>query len=356
MKILKFLKPTLRNTQFSFQKPHTKLFSQLNTNKNTKLSFQKFPIFRFSFENRPPRQNPQDGQNEIPNRNQHSSQKPNEEIGRQQEEVDTDSEDQTSFKASRTKLMFTIAVSSLVMFGIYQALNYLKPEKTDAKKKKVGEVTYIGKPDIGGPWKLMNTDGKFISHKDLEGKYYLIYFGFTQCPDVCPMSLQKISRMLKKIRASQEYKYFDLECFFVSVDPDRDTLERIKQYCGIFDEQIKGLTHLSNDNPEFKDIMKKFKIHSSKIYLSKEDIEIDKKALEKNVPNVVNTMDKLAPKNNMKYSLDHTIVTYLFGPSNNFLTYLSANLNSEEMHNIVIDEIMNDLTKQVKKLPIVKRE
>ena len=299
-----------------------------------------------SLDNRPNKQ-----ENDL---KEQSNKQPESDIKKQQEEYDSDSEDQSSFKTSRSKLLFTITASSFMLFGVYQALNYLKPEKTDAKKKKTGEVTYIGKPEIGGPWKLLNTEGKFVTHKDFSGKYYLIYFGFTQCPDVCPMSLQKIAKVLKKMRSSQEFKYYDIECFFVSVDPDRDTLERIKQYCGLFDEKIKGLTHLSNDDPELKDILKKFKIHSSKIYLSKEDIEIDKKNLEKHVPEVVSTMDKLIPKNNLKYSLDHTIVTYLFGPSNNFITYLSANLNPDEMYNIITDEIMNDLTKQLKNLPTAK--
>jgi cytochrome oxidase Cu insertion factor (SCO1/SenC/PrrC family) len=340
MKILKFVRSRITNHADSFVKSRFKkrcLVYQTN--------------FKFSQPIRPDRLNEN---NEIPRED--IPKKNSSEIGRQQEEYDSDSEDQTSFKASRTKLLFTIVASSLGMFGIYQALNYLKPEKSDAKKKKVGEVTYVGKPEIGGTWKLLDTDGKWVTHKNFEGKYYLIYFGFTQCPDVCPMSLQKIAKMLKKIRSSQEYKYYDIECFFVSVDPDRDTLERIKQYCEIFDNQIKGLTHLSNDHPDFKEIMKKFKIHSSKIYLSKEDIEQDKKDMEKNAPKVIDSMDKLAPKNNLKYSMDHTIVTYLFSPNNTFLTYLSANLNAEEMYNIVTDEIMNDLTKQLKKLPSVKKE
>lgn len=340
MKILRFIKPTLINHHESLIKSTFKARNLVNNNNYKFSQSNKYDNSKEKLEI------PQDD----------NTQKNSSEIGRQQEEYDSDAEDQSSFKASRTKLFFTIAASSLGMFGIYSALNYLKPEKTDAKKKKVGEVTYVGKPEIGGTWKLLDTNGNWVTHKNFEGKYYLIYFGFTQCPDVCPMSLQKIAKMLKKIRASQEYKYFDIECFFVSVDPDRDTLERIKQYCEIFDNQIKGLTHLSNDHPDFKEIMKKFKIHSSKIYLSKEDIEQDKKDLEKNAPNVVSSMDKLAPKNNLKYSMDHTIVTYLFNPNNTFLTYLSANLNADEMYNIVSDEIMNDLTKQLKKLPMVKKE
>lgn len=312
-----------------------------------KKNTQKFLKHNFcSLGNRPDKQ-----ENDL---KEQSNKQQEPDIKKQQEEYDSDSEDQSSFKTSRSKLLFTICASSLMLFGVYNALNYLKPEKTDAKKKKMGEVTYIGKPEIGGPWKLLDTEGKFVTHKDYAGKYYLIYFGFTQCPDVCPMSLQKIAKVLKRIRKSKEYNYFDIECFFVSVDPDRDTLERIKQYCALFDEKIKGLTHLSNDDPELKDILKKFKIHSSKIYLSKEDIEIDKKNMEKNVPSVNLTMDKLTPKNDLKYSLDHTIVTYLFSPSNNFITYLSANLNPDEMYSIISDEIMNDLTKQLKNLPKAK--
>jgi cytochrome oxidase Cu insertion factor (SCO1/SenC/PrrC family) len=58
------------------------------------------------------------------------------------------------------------------------------------------KTTYTGKADIGGPWVLYNTKGEPVTHQDLEGKYYLIYFGFTFCPDVCPVSLMKMSKAL----------------------------------------------------------------------------------------------------------------------------------------------------------------
>jgi cytochrome oxidase Cu insertion factor (SCO1/SenC/PrrC family) len=103
-------------------------------------------------------------------------------------------------------------------------------------------------------------------------------------------------------------------------------------------------------------MLKKFKIHSSKIYLSKEDEEEDKKNMIKNAPEVINHMEKFKPKNTSKYSLDHTIVTYLMGPNNNFLTYLSANLNTDEMYNIIVEEIMHDLTVQLKSLPVEKNK
>jgi cytochrome oxidase Cu insertion factor (SCO1/SenC/PrrC family) len=81
------------------------------------------------------------------------------------------------------------------------------------------------------------------------------------------------------VRESKEFKYFDLEAIFVSVDPDRDSNERIEEYCKIFDEKLVGLTHKSNSHVELKDMLKKFKIHVSKIYLTDEEEKEDLKTL-----------------------------------------------------------------------------
>ncbi len=276
-------------------------------------------------------------------------------IEKQQQVYDSDSEDPQSFFNRKRKMFYYMTTGMIVLSGIYFGLTFMKKEDDKVKQTtRMGKVTYVGKPQIGGPFKLYDTNGNLVTHKDLAGKYYLIYFGFTQCPDVCPMSLNKISKVLDKIKMSKEYKYFDIECIFVSVDPDRDTPERIENYCKLFNKSIIGLTSKSNDDPDLKQMLKSFKIHSSKIYLSKEDEEADKKNLERNVPHVVKEMSQLKPKNDMKYSLDHTIVTYLMGPNNNFITYLSGNLNQEEMYNIVLEEIMNDLTNQMKGLPVHK--
>lgn len=269
---------------------------------------------------------------------------------------ESEDEDPQSFYNQRKKMLYLMTASGIIIVGIYFTLNYLKPEDSIVSQRRLGEVTYVGKAQIGGPWSLIDTEGKTISNKDLQGKYYLIYFGFTMCPDVCPMSLMKIAQLMNKLKKSNEYKYFDLETVFVSVDPDRDTGERIKQYCNLFHPDIIGVTGKSNNDPVLKDVLKKFKIHSSKIYLSKEDEEADKKNLEENVPQVVETMQSYKPKSDAKYSLDHTIVTYLMSPDNKFITYLSSNLNSDEMYDIVLDEIMNDLTKTIKKIPQEKKK
>ena len=86
---------------------------------------------------------------------------------------------------------------------------------------------------------------------------------------------------METVKASKEYKYFDIEALFVSVDPDRDSGERIEEYCKIFNPSMIGLTHKTNDSPELKELLKKFKIHVSKIVLTDEEEAEDEKGGER---------------------------------------------------------------------------
>jgi cytochrome oxidase Cu insertion factor (SCO1/SenC/PrrC family) len=157
----------------------------------------------------------------------------------------------------------------------------------------------------------------------------------------------KMAKSLQRVRESKEFKYFDLEALFVSVDPDRDSNERIEEYCKIFDEKLIGLTHKSNDNPELKDMLKSFKIHVSKIYLTDEEVKEDLNTLKENAPEVIEKMKDLKVKKNENYTLDHSIIVYLIGPDNQFLTYLGSNLDEKDMSDIILDEISTDLKKRV---------
>lgn len=103
----------------------------------------------------------------------------------------------------------------------------------------------------------------------------------------------KMAKAMNKVKESKEYNYFDLDAIFVSVDPDRDSNERIEEYCKIFDPSIKGLTHKTNDNPELKEILRKFKIHVSKILLSEEEEQEDMKSLQEHAPEVIEKLGGL---------------------------------------------------------------
>jgi len=119
-----------------------------------------------------------------------------------------------------------MGLTALALVGVYimmEVQSIRAQKKLDKSVTGMTKVSSTGKVKIGGDWELLDTKGKPFGSKDLEGSYYLIYFGFTNCPDICPNSLIKLSRALQKIRKMPEHQYLNLKAIFVSVDPDRDT-------------------------------------------------------------------------------------------------------------------------------------
>lgn len=91
---------------------------------------------------------------------------------------------------------------------------------------------------IGGPFTLTNQDGRTVNDKDFAGKYRIMYFGYTYCPDVCPTTLNNIAQALNKLGTQASA----VTPVFITVDPKRDTPEKIGEYVKAFDPRIIGLT------------------------------------------------------------------------------------------------------------------
>ena len=91
---------------------------------------------------------------------------------------------------------------------------------------------------IGGPFQLTDQAGQTVTEKSLQGHPTLIFFGFTHCPDVCPTSLFEISEVLRAMGRDADR----VNAYFISVDPERDTSEAMKDYLSSFDPHLKGLT------------------------------------------------------------------------------------------------------------------
>jgi protein SCO1/2 len=91
---------------------------------------------------------------------------------------------------------------------------------------------------IGGPFTLIDHDGKPRTNEDFRGKLLLVYFGFTYCPDVCPADLQNIGLALDQLGAAGE----QIQPLFITVDPERDTPEHLKDYVPMFHPRLIGLT------------------------------------------------------------------------------------------------------------------
>ncbi|WP_424943606.1 SCO family protein [Aliiroseovarius crassostreae] len=85
---------------------------------------------------------------------------------------------------------------------------------------------------------MEDTYGNIVKDEDLQGKFVLIYFGYMSCPDVCPTSLSTIANVMDKL---SEEDNEGLAVLFVTVDPERDTAQALREYLGFFDERIIGL-------------------------------------------------------------------------------------------------------------------
>lgn len=102
------------------------------------------------------------------------------------------------------------------------------------------EVGSTGQPQVGGPFQLVNQDGQAVDQTLLNGKWTLVFFGFTYCPDFCPTTLT----MLEATKAQLGDEAKDLQIVFVSVDPERDTPQALKDYLSSegFPKGVIGLT------------------------------------------------------------------------------------------------------------------
>ena len=92
--------------------------------------------------------------------------------------------------------------------------------------------------EIGGPFSLLDHHGKSVTDRDYLGKPTLVFFGFTNCPDVCPSTLLEITNQLKELGPDADR----LNVLFITVDPERDTPQQLALYLSSFDPRITGLS------------------------------------------------------------------------------------------------------------------
>ena len=99
-------------------------------------------------------------------------------------------------------------------------------------------ATGTGTALVGGPFSLTDQDGRKVTDKDFLGKYMLVFFGYTYCPDICPTELQVMSAALDNLGAKAD----DIQPIFITFDPQRDTPEVLKQYVTNFHPRLIALT------------------------------------------------------------------------------------------------------------------
>lgn len=107
---------------------------------------------------------------------------------------------------------------------------------------------------VGGPFKLIGVDGQEVTEAAVKGKYSLFFFGFTFCPDACPTALNTFTLVLEKLGPDAA----KIQPVFVSIDPERDTPQVLKEYLSSFDPRIMGLTGTAE---EIAEAAKKFRVY-----------------------------------------------------------------------------------------------
>ena len=120
----------------------------------------------------------------------------------------------------------------------------------------------------GSDFSLKDMNNNTITQQSFDGPLTAIFFGFTNCPDVCPMTLNKMDIVLDKL----ENKKKDVKFFFISVDPEKDTPEVIKNYLSNFDNKFIGIT---GDPEKIFLLYKSWGVMSKKIFLDNGEYNID---------------------------------------------------------------------------------
>jgi cytochrome oxidase Cu insertion factor (SCO1/SenC/PrrC family) len=193
----------------------------------------------------------------------------------------------------RAKLIVSVVAGLLI--GAMAAIA-LFPEARQKLFPQAGPET-SGKALIGGPFTLTDTTGKQVTDKDYRGRYMLVFFGFTACPDICPAGMQLISAALDKVGAKAE----NVTPIFISVDPERDTPQKLAGYVKNFSPRIVGLT---GTPAQIAAVAKAYKVFYEK------------------------TPNEAAPAD---YGMNHTSIIYLMSPDGEYVTHFTPMTSADAM-------------------------
>ncbi|WP_114226561.1 MULTISPECIES: SCO family protein [Sphingomonas] len=186
--------------------------------------------------------------------------------------------------SSLHRLRLIIWAVVLVVLAVF-AFFWLRPATS-------GEVTQRpaqGAFTLGGPFTLTGADGKSFSSAKLAGQPYVMFFGFTHCPDVCPNTLARLVRLRTQLGKGET----PFQIVFVSVDPERDTPEAVGSYAKLFNSPIIGLT---GTRAQVDQVAKQHAVYEAKV------------------------ADSSAPDG---YTMDHSAAALLFGRDGKFVATIA---------------------------------
>jgi len=147
---------------------------------------------------------------------------------------------------------------------------------------------------VGGPFQLVDQNAKPITEQDLKGHPFLVFFGFTHCPDVCPTTLFEVSEIFRALGPEAK----DVRALFITVDPERDTPAVLKDYLSSFDPRIIGVT---GDGTAVAAAEKAYRVYAKKV-----------------------------PIDGGGYTMDHTAIVYLMNKDGRFVAPFNMKRRPQE--------------------------
>jgi protein SCO1/2 len=177
------------------------------------------------------------------------------------------------------------AIKSIAFYAIFSGASSLLVACSPEEKPQFKSIDLTG-ADYAKDFALADQNGKLRTIKDFAGKVVIVFFGFTQCPDVCPTSMAELAQIKKAMGTDGD----KLQVVFITVDPERDTPELLKAYMGNFDPTFIALRPTMDQLPQ---VAKDFKIYYKKV--------------EGTTPG--------------SYSMDHSAGSYVYDPKGNIRLY-----------------------------------
>ncbi|KAI1176419.1 SCO1/SenC-domain-containing protein [Nemania sp. FL0916] len=236
-----------------------------------------------------------------------SSQRPLSPLGRHQQQrrgkAKTVEEARSRFRTGpfswKAGVLFVITAGCLLW--------YFETEKERMNRRRVAEATKgVGKPKVGGDFNLVDHEGRPFRGADLKGRYSLVYFGFTHCPDICPEELDKMAQMFNIVEAQKPGAVMPV---FITCDPARDDPKVLKSYLGEFHPKFVGLTGTYD---EIKNVCKSYRVYFS-------------------------TPKEVKP--GQDYLVDHSIYFYLMDPEGDFVEALGRQHSPQQGAALILDHV-----------------
>ena len=164
----------------------------------------------------------------------------------------------------------------------------------------LGRTVTTGVAKVGGPFRLTDQTGKTVTERDFRGRYMLIYFGYSFCPDVCPTTLGVMAEALQKLGSDSSR----VVPIFITIDPERDTPKVLADYMKAFGQQFVGLT---GSPAAIKEVEKEYSVYAVKRPLDP------------------------SKGNAGGYGMDHSSVLYLLGPTGKPISFYDEAISPDDL-------------------------